>query len=108
HHRASVPNYISGTDNGRQGIDVFSFGSAYLGPRSHPFTVVGDPSAANFEVKDLALPKQAEERLRERTALLDRFDQMPRGVDRSGTMAAMDEFNRRAMHLITTDTARKA
>src|SRR4051794_23765970 len=39
-HHAGVPNYVSGTDGGRDGIDVFSFGSAYLGPATHPFTVV--------------------------------------------------------------------
>lgn len=108
HHRAAVPNYIAGTDNGRQGIDVFSFGSAYLGPRTHPFPVAGDPSAANFEVKNLALPTEAASRLRERTGLLERLDSAPRAHDRSGTMAAMDEFNRRAVELITTDTARTA
>ena len=37
-----MPNYVSGTDGGRDGIDVFSFGSAYLGPSVHPFTVAGD------------------------------------------------------------------
>src|SRR5207237_10372091 len=39
-----VPNYISGTDGGRDGIDVFSFGFAYLGPSTHPFTVAGGPT----------------------------------------------------------------
>src|SRR5262249_34949906 len=33
-----VPNYICGTDGGREQIDTFSFGSAYLGPSVHPFT----------------------------------------------------------------------
>lgn len=106
--RTPVPNYISGTDNGRQGIDVFSFGSAYLGPRSHPFPVVGDPSAANFEVKNLALPALAADRLQQRMSLLGSFDRTPRKFDQSGTMSAMDEFNNRALRLIGTDTARKA
>src|SRR4051812_31374518 len=37
--RRGVPNYIAGMEPGRDGIDVFSFGSAYLGPSTHPFTV---------------------------------------------------------------------
>src|SRR5262245_27968035 len=41
--RAAVPDYVAGTDPGRDGIDVFSFGSAYLGPSTHPFSVPGDP-----------------------------------------------------------------
>src|SRR4051812_11769948 len=28
----TIPCYVAGTDPGRDGIDVFSFGSAYLGP----------------------------------------------------------------------------
>ena len=36
-----VPNYVAGVDGGRQAIDTFSFGSAYLGPSVHPFTVGG-------------------------------------------------------------------
>src|SRR5207302_10826272 len=47
-HVAGVPNYIAGMDDGRQGIDVFSFGSAYLGPSTHPFTVPGDPASPKF------------------------------------------------------------
>ena len=50
-----VPNYIAGTDGGRDGIDVFSFGSAYLGPSTHPFTVAGDPAEPKFEVKNLSV-----------------------------------------------------
>src|SRR4051794_13329487 len=30
--REGVPAYVCGTDPGRDGIDVYSFGSAYLGP----------------------------------------------------------------------------
>ena len=54
HVEAGVPNYIAGTDPGRDGIDVFSFGSACLGPATHPFPVPGDPSAATFQVRNLS------------------------------------------------------
>src|SRR5262249_39817037 len=54
--RPPVPDYVAGTDPGRDGIDVFSFGSAYLGPSTHPFTVAGDPSSPTFSVKNLGLP----------------------------------------------------
>src|SRR5947209_7269375 len=39
-----VPNYVAGTDAGRAGVDVFSFGAAYLGQSPTPFIVSGDPS----------------------------------------------------------------
>src|SRR4051812_9114192 len=53
--KAALPNYIAGTDGGRQQIDTFSFGSAYLGPQSHPLVVSGDPSDKKFEVKNLSV-----------------------------------------------------
>src|SRR5262249_29959490 len=88
--KVGVPNYIACVDQGRQGIDVFSFGSAYLGPATHPFWVPGDPSAPKFEVKNLALSDEMHERLKERTELLIGLDTTPASRDRSGTMAAMD------------------
>ena len=50
-----MPNYIACTDGGRDGVDVFSFGSAYLGPQTHQFTVGGDPADTRFEVRNLNL-----------------------------------------------------
>ena len=50
-----MPNYISGTDRGRDGIDVFSFGSAYLGPATHPFSLPGDPSDPAFTVRNVSV-----------------------------------------------------
>lgn len=103
-----IPNYVSGTDAGRSDIDVFSFGSAYLGPETHPFTVVGDPSAPKFEVQNLALAREMEGRLDDRVALLSGLDRVRRTVDARGTMQAIDEFNQRALSLLTSDKARKA
>jgi hypothetical protein len=105
---AGVPNYVTGVDNGRQGIDVFSFGSAYLGPSTHPFTVAGDPSAANFQVKNLAPAEGLVGRMQERVDLLNQFDRLPADIDHSGALAARDEFNRRAFDLLTSDRARRA
>ncbi len=69
--KVGVPNYIAGVDAGRGGIDTFSFGSAYLGPATHPFWVSGDPSSPKFEIKNLALSDEMHERLEgSRTHLL--------------------------------------
>ena len=107
HVEAGVPNYIAGTDAGRDGIDVFSFGSAYLGPATHPFSVPGDPSAATFQVRNLSVAAGLESRVPDRMQLLGRFDQPPAGIDR-GTAEALDTFRHRALGLLTTDAARKA
>src|SRR5260370_6327589 len=37
-HKAGVPNYVVGADAGRGGIDVYSFGAAYLLPATRPVT----------------------------------------------------------------------
>jgi len=106
--QVGVPNYIAGTDPGREGIDVFSFGAAYLGQATHPFTVTGDPSSPQFSVKNVSLPAGTEGRLADRLALLERLDVKPSQIDNSGTMTAMNSFRHRALGLLTTDAARKA
>ncbi|MBS0266795.1 MAG: DUF1501 domain-containing protein [Planctomycetes bacterium] len=103
-----IPNYVAEVDAGRHDIDVFSFGSAYLGPETHPFTVIGDPSAPKFEVQNLSLAAQMEGRLDDRVALLSGLDRIRRGLDARGSMQACDEFNGRALALLTSDKARLA
>ena len=102
-----VPNYVSGTDGGRDQIDVFSFGSAYLGPSVHPFTVAGDPSEPGFQVRNLR-SIQPEDQLRTRLNLLERLDGTRSSIDHTGGMAAIDTYRRRALDMLTTDDARRA
>ena len=106
--KAGVPNYIAEVDAGRQGIDTFSFGAAYLGGATTPFFVVGDPSTPNFSVQNLSLAPEMAERLDDRTRLLGGLDRLRRDVDNSGMMETMDQFNRQAMELLTSDKARTA
>lgn len=105
---AGVPNYIAGTNPGRAAVYTYSFGAAYLGSAYVPFNVPGDPSDPKFEVKNLALAPQLSDRLDDRVTLLKGFDQMRREIDASGMMDAMDEFNRRAINLLTSPQAREA
>jgi hypothetical protein len=106
--KAPVPNYIAGTDGGRQQIDVFSFGSAYLGPQSHPLVVSGDPAEKRFEVRNLSVLPGTEDKLPDRLALLNTFDTPLRGPDLAGRAAGMSATRDRALDLITTDTAKTA
>jgi hypothetical protein len=103
-----IPNYVVGVDAGRQGIDTFSLGTAYLGPATSPFWVAGDPSDAGFAVQNLGLAKEMEERLDDRASLLGGLDRLRRNIDRSGAAAAMDSFNQRAIDLLTSPKARAA
>jgi hypothetical protein len=103
----NIPCYIAGTDPGRDGIDVFSFGSAYLGPATHPFMVPGDPSSPTFQVRNIGTPATARPRLHERTALLSRFDRGVPGVDQS-TSTALNTFRKRGLRLLTSPKAGEA
>jgi uncharacterized protein (DUF1501 family) len=106
--RDGVPAYVAGVDAGRDGIDVFSFGSAYLGPQTHPFMVVGDPSAPGFQVRNLGVSPQMAGRFPDRLRLLSALDSPPRAPDLAGTMGAMDAYRERALGLMTADAARIA
>ncbi|HEY1191047.1 MAG TPA: DUF1501 domain-containing protein [Gemmata sp.] len=106
--KAPVPNYIAGVDGGRQNIDVFSFGSAYLSPATHPLFIVGDPADKKFEVKNLSVLPGTENKLADRLNLLNTFDAPLRGPDLAGRAEGMTATRNRALDLITTDTAKKA
>lgn len=103
-----LPNYVAGTDNGRQGVDVFSFGAAYLGPAWTPFMLPGNPADPKFSVQNLNMPAAMVTRLDDRRKLLRSFDTVRREIDNTGTMDAMDEFERKAVELMTSDRARRA
>jgi hypothetical protein len=107
--RRGVPNYVAVTDPGRQGIDVYGFGSAYLGPSALPFIFAGDPSDPKFQVPNLA-PTSAHSagRLSERLALLRGLDLAPAGRDTGSVMTGMDVSRERAVDLLQSAVARKA
>jgi hypothetical protein len=108
HIEIGMPNYIAGMDPGRDGVDVFSLGAAYLGPSYAPFTVAGDPSSPTFKVPNLAPIAEVTGRIEDRVRLLQSFGQTRRAVDTSGVMDSLDRFQQQAMSLITSDRARIA
>jgi hypothetical protein len=103
-----VPNYVQIVDAGRAQIDTFAMGPAYLGPAYTPFTVGGDPSEPDFQVQNLGLAREMEERLDDRASLLGGLDKLRRNIDKSGVVSAMDTFNQRAIGLLTSEKARDA
>jgi hypothetical protein len=106
--RRGVPNYIGVTDPGRQGLDVYGFGSAYLGPSTHPFIFAGDPSDPKFQVPNLAASPQSGARLSERLTLLRDLDCPPAAHDSAGLMTGMDISRARAVDLLQSTIARRA
>lgn len=105
---ADLPNYVSGTEPGRAGVDVYSFGAAWLGPSYTPFNVPGDPGEPGFSVRNLSVDQSLSDRMNDRVSLLRGFDRMRRSIDESGVMEAMDQFNQQAMSMLTSDRARRA
>jgi hypothetical protein len=104
--RAAVPDYVAGTDPGRDGIDVFSFGSAYLGPSTHPFSVPGDPSSPKFTVRNLDSTPDRLARLDERLKLLGGLDREVPGLPSSAKTA--EEHRRTALRLMNSEKTRIA
>jgi hypothetical protein len=107
HKPTGMPGYVCGVDGGRQGIDTFSFGSAYLGQSTHPFMVVGDPSEPKFDIPNLSPLKGTEDKLADRLGLLSAFDR-PMTQDVTGISAGLDSSRTRALELLGSDRARKA
>jgi hypothetical protein len=106
--KVGLPNYVAGVDDGRQQVDTFSFGAGYLGQATTPFTVAGDPADSRFGVPNLSIPAELADKLHERRSLLKKIDSARRDLDASGAMGAMDEFDRKAVDLVTSPTARDA
>ena len=86
-----------------------STAAAYLGVAYNPFAVGGDPSQANFSVKNLTLPNGISmERLENRKKLLESVDTLKREVDQTGLMEGFDAFTRKAFEMVTSPAAQKA
>jgi uncharacterized protein (DUF1501 family) len=84
-------------------------GPNYLGGQYAAFTVNDDPSAADFQVSNLALAKGlSAEKLADRRRLLTSFDAAARAIDGSDTAQTIDVFQRQALELLTSPKARTA
>ena len=104
----AMPVSVAGVDGSRAGIDTFAMGSAYLGPANTPFVVAGDPSDPDFKVQNIGVKQEMETRIDDRLTMLEGMDNLARDLDKSGSMGAMDSFNRQAMEMLTSAEVRAA
>ena len=106
--RRSIPNYVA--VNPIDNYDSFTIaGSTYLGPSAEPFKVFGDPSSPTFEVPNVGLKDERQlQVLNARSSLKASLDRLPRVVDQSGVMQAVDRIDQQALDLLTNPAARKA
>jgi hypothetical protein len=100
-----LPNYVGVNPITR--YDNFTIaGPAYLGPSYEPFAVTGDPNDPSFQVPNVGLSNARQAgRLESRIQLRRSFDNLRREVDQSGVMRAMDEFEAKALNLLTSPEA---
>lgn len=106
--RSEMPSCVNVVDASRSQIDVFAMGPAYLGASSTPFIVGGDPAKPDFKVQNIGVKEEMRGRLDDRLAMLRGVDQFRRDIDKSGTMQAMDDFNRQAIDMLTSPKVRDA
>ncbi len=102
-----IPNYISMNPPGRVD-DVFAQGAAYLSQAYMPFNVVGDPSAPEFSVPNVAPAQETAGRISDRASLLSSLDRIDRQIDASRQMDSMDKFQQRAVSMLTSGRAKHA
>ncbi len=103
-----LPNYI--TVNPVDRYDSFTIaGATYLGPSYDPFRVTGDPSQPNFEVPNVGIKNgELAARLSSRVTLREKLDGLRRDIDATGELAALDNFDRAAVNLLTSPRAQHA
>ena len=98
--RPGLPAYVA-APHLRGGTDNLFHHAAYLGARSEPFSVEGDPNDAGFRVRGFQMADGLSlERLESRRAMLDALDRFRRGGD--AAMAGLDEHHRQAFDLLTS------
>ena len=114
----SVTNYLRSLDEPRDNplppyISLYTStvynGPAYLGDAYGPFGVSGDPNDPKFSVPNIGLTDQHEvERLQRRVGLREKLDTLDRAFDTYGELGALDEFESRAMTLLTNPKTKEA
>lgn len=102
--RKDLPPYVavpSATEYG---------GTGYLGSQFGPFGIGSDPGRANYQVRDLMLPRGVDDRRytsrREIRTVVD--EHFHKQADKAEAVGAMDEFYQRAYAMISSQAAREA
>lgn len=84
-------------------------GPAYLGDAYSPFTVHGDPNLPTFSVPNIGLSDESQvRRLGRRATLRQNLDTLERAFDQARELAALDEFEVKAMTLLTNPQTKEA
>lgn len=103
-----LPNYVAVNPVDR--YDSFTIaGPTYLGPSFEPFSIIGDPNRPDFAVPNIGFGDASrQKRFTSRISLKQSLDRFERGIDASGMMEAVDQFDTQAVGLLTSPQARQA
>lgn len=110
-----IPPFVANTK-------LYGGGPAYLGPAQAPYMPKPNPlsSTGNNTYDpiplyrtpdsddDLSISPQGVLALRRRERLRERLDQLPRQLDESGAMTALDTFQQRAVAMLSSERTRRA
>jgi hypothetical protein len=109
--RAGVLPYVTlpyKTKEGAGGPLQPGFLAGFMGAGYNPFWVLDDPNSPNFHVRNLALPAGVNaDRMRARGGLLSALDS-GLGSIAARPLDAMDDFQRQAFDLLTSNDAQRA
>ncbi len=96
------------TQEGAGGPLQPGFLSGFMGATYDPFWVLDDPNKPDFHVRNLALPDGLKlHRMHARRSLLSSLDH-GLGAETNRTLASMDDFQRQAFDLLTSNQAQRA
>jgi uncharacterized protein (DUF1501 family) len=106
--RGAIPDYVGVNPIVR--YDGFTIaGPAFLGSSHEPFAVTGDPNAPGFRVPNVGVADVGEAtRLHARDRVRRALDGLRRDLDRSDALRSMDDFQSRALNLLTSPEAARA
>jgi hypothetical protein len=106
--RNNVPPYVFEPELGREPQIMGYMKASFAGAEYDPM-VLGDPSAKDFEVPDLSLPKSiSTERIADRRSFLKVVDDLYRRRVESAEHASLDSFTEQALKMLLTPSVKEA
>lgn len=107
--KPGMPAYVGLPNASSIGLVPGYFGGHFLGKAFDPYMPGGDPNSPRYSVKNLDLAGGLSlEKLDDRRALQQRFDQVSAALDKSETVRAMDKFDQQALDFVRGAAARTA
>lgn len=107
--RAGMPTFVSFPHIIRDGSVTPGQHASFLGKAHDPFFISQDPSASDFRLPELSLPDRISfDRLNHRREVMRLIDQQTDLMERSATARGIDQFQEKAISMLTTPAIKRA